>query len=101
MSLLDAATLRAIALYRRRLSRHKGFRCAHAALYGGESCSAAVARIIRADGLWSGRGRIVARFAACRVAHTALRGGALAFGSGARVQGVCCCGPVPIPFRCG
>ncbi|WP_092265279.1 membrane protein insertion efficiency factor YidD [Deinococcus reticulitermitis] len=104
MPLLDGLALRAIRLYQRRLSRHKGFRCAHAALHGGASCSAAVARIVREDGLWAGRSRVAARFQACRAAHTALRGGSpLALGSwsGARVQGVCCCGPLPIPFRCG
>lgn len=35
-----------ITLYQRWLSPHKGFRCAHAALYGGLFCSGAIARII-------------------------------------------------------
>ncbi|ASN81455.1 membrane protein insertion efficiency factor YidD [Deinococcus ficus] len=105
---VDAAALRGIRLYQRFLSPRKGFRCAHAALTGGESCSAAVARIVREDGLIAGRGRVAAQFRACRAAHAALHGGLLphpgAFGSqvqAGRVQGVCCCGPVPIPFRCG
>lgn len=105
---LDAAALRGIRLYQRVLSPRKGFRCAHAALTGGESCSAAVARIVREDGLIAGRERAAAQFRACRAAHVALHGGLLphpaAFGSqvqAGRVQGVCCCGPVPIPFRCG
>lgn len=105
---VDAAALRGIRLYQRFLSPRKGFRCAHAALTGGESCSAAVARIVREDGLIAGRERIAAQFRACRAAHGALHGGLVpqsgAFGSqvqAGRVQGVCCCGPVPIPFRCG
>lgn len=100
---LDALALGAIRFYGRYLSPHKGFRCAHAALHGGDSCSAAVARIIREDGLMGGRRRVAARFASCRQAHNALREGSpLAFGtSGPQVRGVCCCGPLPIPFRCG
>lgn len=100
---LDALALRAIRVYRRYLSPRKGFHCAHAALHGGESCSAAVARIIQEDGLIAGRRRVARRFTGCRQAHDALRGGSpLAFGtSGPQVRGVCCCGPLPIPFRCG
>lgn len=103
MTLPDALALAAIRLYQRRLSPRKGFRCAHAALHGGESCSGAVARIVRAKGVWRGRAHIAARFRACRSAHRALHAGSpLALGTaGPRVRGVCCCGPLPIPFRCG
>ena len=102
-TLLDRAFLAGVRFYQRRLSPHKGFCCAHAALHGGESCSAAVSRAVREDGLIAGRRRIAARFAACRHAHDALRSGAspYAFGTGSQVQGLCCCGPIPIPFRCG
>ncbi|MFC4639561.1 membrane protein insertion efficiency factor YidD [Deinococcus hohokamensis] len=101
--LADRLALKTIRFYQRALSPHKGFRCAHAALHGGESCSAAVARIIRQEGLREGRGHIAARFVACRAAHDALRSGSpLALGTGGmQVRGVCCCGPLPIPFRCG
>ena len=34
-----AIGLKAIAFYQKRISPHKGFRCAHAALHGGLSCS--------------------------------------------------------------
>ncbi|GBF05078.1 hypothetical protein DAERI_030244 [Deinococcus aerius] len=100
---LDVLALSGIRLYQRSLSPHKGFRCAHAALHGGESCSAAVARIVQEDGLRGGRARILARFRECRAAYNVLHAGSpLAFGtSGPRVRGVCCCGPIPIPFRCG
>ncbi len=103
MSPLDSLALRVIRLYQGFLSPHKGFRCAHAALHGGESCSAAVARIVREDGLAGGRARIAAQFRSCREAHRVLHAGSpLAFGTGGpRVRGVCCCGPLPIPFRCG
>lgn len=102
MSRLDSLALRVIGLYQRHLSPRKGFRCAHAMLYGGESCSVAVARIVREDGLRGGRARIAARFGACRAAYTALHGGSpLALGAGVETRGVCCCGPIPIPFRCG
>ncbi|MBB5233497.1 membrane protein insertion efficiency factor YidD [Deinococcus budaensis] len=103
MSFPAALTLSGIRLYQRHISPRKGFSCAHAALHGGESCSAAVARIVREDGLRKGRARIAARFGACRRAHNVLHAGSpLAFGTaGPRVRGVCCCGPIPIPIRCG
>ena len=103
MTAIDRSTLKAIRFYQRFLSPRKGFRCAHAVLHGGESCSAAVARIVREDGLVAGRGRIAGRFAECREAHAQLGSPSpLAFGTGGpRVQGVCCCGPIPIPFKCG
>ena len=85
-----------------------------AALHGGESCSVAVSRIIREDGLLGGRRRIAAQFAGCREAHNALRAGAgaplaqtpaaqspFALGANVEARGVCCLGPIPIPFRCG
>ena len=101
-SRLDRATLRGIGFYQRHLSPRKGFCCAHAALHGGESCSAAVARIIREDGVLRGQPKIAAQFAACREAHNAIRAGSpLAFGSNVEARGVCCLGPIPIPFRCG
>ncbi|EYB66594.1 hypothetical protein DEIPH_ctg084orf0006 [Deinococcus phoenicis] len=102
MAPLDTLTLSGIRLYQRHLSPRKGFCCAHAALHGGESCSAAVARIIREEGVVRGRPRIAARVGECRRAHTALHGGSpLAVGSGVETRGVCCLGPIPIPFRCG
>lgn len=93
MALVDILALGAIALYQRWLSPHKGFRCAHAALYGGVSCSAAIAQTIRDEGL--NLSSVTSRLAACRQAYGHLQV------TGARVRGVCCCGPLPIPFRCG
>lgn len=96
MLLLQKSALTGIALYQRWLSLHKRFRCAHAAFYGGMSCSAAIARIIEQDGISSLA--IPARFAACRQASRHL---SRQVTGGARLRGVCCCGPLPIPFRCG
>ncbi|CAM4384906.1 membrane protein insertion efficiency factor YidD [Deinococcus marmoris] len=96
MSVLNASALAGIVLYQRWLSPLKGFRCAHAAFYGGESCSVAIARIIGEQGL--GSPAITAQFAACRQAYGHLP---VQMTGGARLRGVCCCGPLPIPFRCG
>lgn len=94
MTVLDPLALGAIALYQRWLSPLKGFHCAHAALHGGASCSAAIAQTIRTEGL--SLSAITSRLAACRQAY-----GHLQVTGGPRVRGVCCCGPLPIPFRCG
>ncbi len=96
MSLLDASALTGITLYQRWLSPFKGFRCAYAAFYGAESCSVAIAQIIREQGV--GSPAIAAQFTACRQAYGHLPA---QMTGGARMRGVCCCGPLPIPFRCG
>lgn len=57
-----------IVLYQRFISPYKGFRCAHSALHGGASCSAAVRAIVEREGLWRGWPLIRRRFAECRVA---------------------------------
>lgn len=104
ISTADALALGSIRLYQRYLSPYKGFRCACAALHGGDSCSAAISQIIQSQGLRAGRQDISAQFRRCRAAHDAiLRGAPLAGGiqPQAGMQGVFCCGPIPIPFRCG
>lgn len=105
-SALSTSALAAIGFYQRWLSPLKGFRCAHAALYGGESCSAAIARVIAEQGVMGSGAALGARFQACRVAFGQLSLGQPLLHSqhvtgGTRVRGVCCCGPLPIPFRCG
>lgn len=101
----DAAALRAITFYQRHISPRKGFRCACGALHGGETCSAAVSRIIRTQGLRAGLPAIQAQFGRCRAAHNAIKRGATlanpAQAQAGQVQGLFCCGPIPIPFRCG
>ena len=61
-----------IRFYQKYLSRHKGFRCAHAALHGQDSCSEAVRKIILAKGLFGGWQDIRARFKDCGKAFAQL-----------------------------
>lgn len=106
------AALTAIGAYQRYISPYKGFCCAHAAFFGGPSCSRAVRDIVQEHGVAGGWALIQARFAACRQAHAHLRAAPLAVGTtgftpttpgsgSVRARGVFCCGPIPIPFRCG
>lgn len=77
--------------YQRHLSSRKGFTCAHLVAHGGTSCSAAVRRIVGRRGLVRGAVPTALRFVACYRAAALLRQ--------SDVQGVCCCGGIPIPFR--
>jgi putative component of membrane protein insertase Oxa1/YidC/SpoIIIJ protein YidD len=79
-----------IRTYQRRISPRKGWRCAHAVLHGGDSCSAAVRGVLARRGLVRGVVPTTLRFLACYQAAQLLA---------ADVSGVCCCGPIPIPFR--
>jgi putative component of membrane protein insertase Oxa1/YidC/SpoIIIJ protein YidD len=58
-----------ITFYQRYISPRKGFRCAHAALHHGDSCSGAVKRIIREEGVFRGYGKIRQRFRECKLAY--------------------------------
>ncbi|WP_029483900.1 membrane protein insertion efficiency factor YidD [Deinococcus marmoris] len=93
MGLLDTLALAGIALDQRWISPHKGFCCAHAAVYGGASCSASIAQVIRGDGL--NLSAIAARFVACRQAYVDPQ-----VTGRPRVRGMCCCVALPIPFHC-
>ena len=83
----------AIRAYQRHLSPRKGYTCAHLVARGGQSCSAAVRGIVAERGVVRGAVPTFARFYACYQAASLLQAGP------ARVQGVCCCGGIPIPFR--
>lgn len=83
----------AIRAYQRHLSPRKGYTCAHLVARGGQSCSAAVRGIVAERGVLRGAGPTFARFYACYQAAALLQA------RPGRVQGVCCCGPIPIPFR--
>lgn len=85
---------RAIVWYQVRLSPRKGYGCAHRVAHGGDSCSAAVRRTLLERGLAASLLPSVLRFAACYQAVALLT-------PHQRVQGVCCCGGIPIPFRFG
>ncbi len=63
----------AILAYQRYLSPLKGFRCAHRARHGGESCSEFARRTFAADGVLAGLLALGPRFRACAQASRALR----------------------------
>ncbi|PRY13421.1 membrane protein insertion efficiency factor YidD [Kineococcus rhizosphaerae] len=84
---------RAIAAYQRRWSPRKGWSCAHRVAHGGPSCSAAVRAQVRRRGLLGAAVPTALRFAACYRAAALL--------TPMEVQGVCCLGGIPVPFRFG
>ena len=90
MSPAARAVDHAIATYQRRVSPRKGWRCAYGVLYGGDGCSGAVRGLLSRRGLVRGAVPTAVRFLACYQAARML--------AQADVQGVCCCGPIPIPF---
>ncbi|QLE54565.1 membrane protein insertion efficiency factor YidD [Nostoc sp. TCL26-01] len=77
LSLLDSLTrqlsINAIANYQKHISPHKGFACAHRILYGGESCSQYIKRVISEEGVSAGWHKSRARFQACKQANLILR----------------------------
>ncbi len=58
-----------IQFYQKHISPYKGFRCAHGAYYGGDSCSGAVSKIIRRKGLINGFEAIKNQFRRCSHAY--------------------------------
>jgi putative component of membrane protein insertase Oxa1/YidC/SpoIIIJ protein YidD len=80
-----------IRQYQARLSPRKGWSCAHRVAHGGASCSAAVRELVRGRGVVRALLPTAARFVACYQAARLLMA--------SDVQGVCCCGPIPVPFR--
>lgn len=77
ISLLDSlgrkAGIVAITGYQKYLSPHKGFVCAHRVLYGGESCSQYIKRVITEDGFTALLTKSRHRFQACKQANRILR----------------------------
>ena len=73
MSLLIPPAITTIVLYQRFISPYKGFRCAHATLHQGDSCSQAVKKLIAQYGVWKSKALIKARFAECRAAFELLK----------------------------
>jgi len=74
---VTSPALLAIDLYRRHLSRWKGFRCAAGVLHGRGSCSDVVRAIVEREGVVGGWTAIRAQFRTCRQAAATLRAGAL------------------------
>jgi uncharacterized protein len=58
-----------ISFYQQYLSPYKGFRCAHSYIYGDESCSVFIKKVVSEEGLFKGYNRIKSRFADCRLAY--------------------------------
>jgi putative component of membrane protein insertase Oxa1/YidC/SpoIIIJ protein YidD len=77
ISLLDSlgrkASIVAITGYQKYLSPHKGFVCAHRVLYGGESCSQYIKRVITQDGFPAILTKSRRRFQACKQANRILK----------------------------
>ncbi|RPF25983.1 membrane protein insertion efficiency factor YidD [Georgenia muralis] len=82
---------RAIDLYQRRISPRKGWSCAYGVAHGDATCSGAVREIVARRGLVRGTLPVALQLWACYQAASLLRQ--------SNVQGVCCCGGIPIPFR--
>ncbi|GAA2725869.1 membrane protein insertion efficiency factor YidD [Cellulomonas aerilata] len=91
MSPVSRAADALIRQYQQRLSPRKGWSCAHRVAHGGPSCSTAVRDIVRRRGVLRGARPTVLRFVACYQAASLLMA--------SDVRGVCCCGPIPIPFK--
>lgn len=77
ISLLDSFSRKigivAIAGYQKYISPHKGFVCAHRVLYGGESCSTYIKRVISEEGLIVAWGKSHNRFQGCKQANLTLQ----------------------------
>jgi putative component of membrane protein insertase Oxa1/YidC/SpoIIIJ protein YidD len=63
-----------IRLYQHHISPRKGFRCSHAALTGGPSCSHAVAGLLQGGGLIAALPAIRGQFLDCRQAYATIQG---------------------------
>ncbi len=62
-------SITAITGYQRYISPHKGFKCAHRVLHGGESCSQYVKQVITNNGLKTALLEMKQRFKACKQAN--------------------------------
>ncbi|HLP92045.1 MAG TPA: membrane protein insertion efficiency factor YidD [Nostocaceae cyanobacterium] len=63
----------AITGYQKHFSPHKGFSCAHRLLYGGESCSQYIKRVLATEGFKAALVNSRQRFKACKQANQILR----------------------------
>ncbi|MHC5594614.1 MAG: membrane protein insertion efficiency factor YidD [Nostoc sp.] len=77
ISLFDSFTRQvsaaAITGYQKHISPHKGFACTHRILYGGESCSQYIKRVVAKEGLKAAFVNCRERFQACKQANQILR----------------------------
>ncbi len=72
-SISRKAGVTAITGYQKYISPRKGFVCAHRVLYGGESCSQYIKRVIADDGFKALLTKSRQRFQACKQANRILR----------------------------
>lgn len=62
-----------IIVYQRRISPHKGYRCAHHAFYGGHTCSECAKQAVISKGLIGALPLIWKQLRECRLAYTRLQ----------------------------
>lgn len=103
MSVMDATALRLVDGYRANWSHRKAFHCA-AGVAGHETCSTAVRNSLATKGFWRSIAPAAQQFGTCAMSAWGMRGqgGQPGYGAPRRragVQGVFCCGPIPIPFK--
>ncbi|GAA1375396.1 membrane protein insertion efficiency factor YidD [Luteococcus sanguinis] len=84
------AVLGAIRGYQRVISPRKGWNCAYGVHTGAGTCSSVIADAVSQRGVVGAVGPAMRQFGACASSARTLRD--------AKVNGVCCCGPIPIPF---
>ena len=72
-SIINGTAIIAIGAYQKYISPKKGFSCAHRLLYGGESCSQYIKRMVVEHGFKSSIPIARLRFAECKVANVILR----------------------------
>lgn len=70
---MDFIAISLIRFYQKYISPRKGFRCAHAYLHNGVSCSNAVIDIINKNGVWSSYSKVRQRMLDCRSAYQAIQ----------------------------
>jgi putative component of membrane protein insertase Oxa1/YidC/SpoIIIJ protein YidD len=70
---MQAVAVDLIEFYQRRLSPHKGYRCAHRAHHGGMSCSEFAKQTILVQGLMAALPAMKRRFSECRATYLALQ----------------------------
>lgn len=114
-SIVDAGVLRLIDAYREHVSPRKGWVCA-SGVAGHGSCSTNIRRAVAEKGALGAIPDAARQFGTCFASARDQGGRPRGFGGFRRaggfgpgdqfgnqrrstVQGVCCCGPIPIPFR--